>query len=127
MGCPATARLHDKAQYEQGLDQRIVARSPHFVLHAPVVANVSQTHACTPLIGTVIPKRWAKRAVTRNAIRRQIHEAWAEWAPGVSAGICVVRLKQAYAGAEFPSATSPALQRAVRNELNQLFSQWLAA
>ncbi len=125
MACPASARLHEKAQYETGLDQRIAARSPHFVLHAPSVAVASAREE--RLIGAVIPKRWAKRAVTRNTIRRQIHEVWADWAPRLPAGICVVRLKQTYARTNYPSATSVPLRQAVRLELNQLFSQLSAS
>jgi ribonuclease P protein component len=125
MACPATARLTEKAQYEIGLDQRIAARSPHFVLHAPGAAMVPEP--AQRLIGAVIPKRWAKRAVTRNTIRRQIHEVWADWASRLPAGICVVRLKQAYGRTDYPSATSLPLRQAVRLELNQLFSQMSAS
>ena len=78
----------------------------------------------TALIGAVIPKRWAKRAVTRNALRRQIHEVWLEWSGRLPVGICVVRLRQSIETTRFASATSMALKQAVRAELNQLFSQW---
>ncbi len=120
MGCPATARLHDKAHYEQGLDQRILARSSHFALHAPPATADQHEQRW---IGAVIPKRWAKRAVTRNTIRRQIHEVWADWANQLPSGICVVRLQKAYAHSDYPSAKSVSLRQAVRQELNALFAQ----
>ncbi len=120
---PVSARLQDKAQFQQGLDQAVVARSPHFALHAPSgtedVAHTQPSH----WIGAVIPKRWAKRAVTRNAIRRQIYQAWAEWYTRMPCGTHVVRLRQAFAPALFTSASSCALKTVVRQELQQLFEQ----
>jgi RNase P protein component len=34
-----------------------------------------------PWIGALIPKRWAKRAVTRNAIKRQIYTVSQQFEP----------------------------------------------
>ena len=124
---PVAARLRDKAQFQQGLDQAVVARSAHFALHAPSPTSEGSVlpDAPTPghMIGAVIPKRWAKRAVTRNTIRRQIYQAWAEWLPRLPVGVHVVRLKQGFAATQFHSATSPTLKSVLRQELNQLFAQ----
>jgi ribonuclease P protein component len=132
---PVAARLRDKAQFQLGLDQTVVARSAHFALHAPDPQSAMDLAACaglpkqgpSHLIGAVIPKRWAKRAVTRNAIRRQIHQAWSEWLVRLPAGVHVVRLKSGFSSSQFQSATSPALKAAVRQELNQLFAQRVSA
>ncbi len=123
------ARLRDTAQFKLGMDQKVVAKSAHFALHASAPDSPSDTEAAqvmiqakaTHLIGAVIPKRWAKRAVTRNAIRRQIYQAWSQWLACLPAGVHVVRLKTAFDVQRFRSATSPAFKSAVRAELNQLF------
>jgi ribonuclease P protein component len=123
------ARLRDAAQFKLGMDQRVVAKSAHFALHAPTPGSQTQIepgmamagHLPTHLIGAVIPKRWAKRAVTRNAIRRQIYQAWSQWLGCLPAGVHVVRLKTGFDAKLFHSATSPAFKAAVRAELNQLF------
>ncbi|MDI9331766.1 MAG: ribonuclease P protein component [Alphaproteobacteria bacterium] len=115
-----TAKLQHKAQFQQGLDQPVVARSAHFALHGAVQKQADPGVWC---IGAVIPKRWAKRAVTRNAIRRQIYQAWSDWHDRLPFGTHVVRLRHAFAPAKFTSATSVHLRQAVRQELNQLFAQ----
>ena len=72
-------------------------------------------------MGSLIPKRWAKRAVTRNAIKRQIY--------AVSAGLRlpeaahVVRLRAGFDRKQFVSATSDALKAAACGELQQLFER----
>ena len=71
----------------------------------------------------MVPKRWARRAVTRNAIRRQIYAVADQFTPPLDAGAHLVRLRAAFAPAQFPSAASPALKRAVRAELQQLFAK----
>jgi ribonuclease P protein component len=133
MALKANTRLSHKAQFQQGLDQPVVARTAHFVLHALAqAADPSQQPAPMPeqqqtdndtLIGAVIPKRWAKRAVTRNAIRRQIYQAFSDWRARIPHGIHVVRLRQAFAAQQFHSATSLPLKATVRHELNQLFAK----
>jgi ribonuclease P protein component len=104
-------RLKTRAQFEAVMAAGIAARTAHFALHRmpnPV-----------PVIGVVIPKRWARRAVTRNTIKRQIYSVSA--ISNLPAAAHVVRLRTGFEG--FGSATSEALRRAVRAELLQLFSQ----
>jgi ribonuclease P protein component len=74
-------------------------------------------------IGALIPKRWAKRAVTRNAIKRQIYAVSSALEPGLPHAAHVVRLRSAFDRAKFPSASSEALKQAVRGELQQLFAR----
>ncbi len=69
----------------------------------------------------MVPKRWAKRAVTRNAIKRQIYSVSALAQVDLHAAAHVVRLRAGFDKAMFPSATSDALKAAVRLELGQLF------
>lgn len=71
----------------------------------------------------VVPKRWAKRAVTRNLIRRQARAVWRERLPALPVGDWVLRMKAGFDRTAFPSAASEALGRQVREELGQLFDQ----
>ena len=74
-------------------------------------------------LGAMVPKRWAKRAVTRNAIKRQIYTVSADFEPRLSPRAHVVRLRASFDRAQFVSATSDVLKAAVRAELQQLFSR----
>jgi ribonuclease P protein component len=76
-----------------------------------------------PWIGALIPKRWAKRAVTRNAIKRQIYTVSQHFEPQLPAAAHVVRLRAGFDRTQFVSATSDALKRAVRGELQELFAR----
>ena len=76
-----------------------------------------------PWVGALIPKRWAKRAVTRNAIRRQIYAVSGDLEASLTQAAHVVRLRSAFDRAKFPSASSDALKQAVRSELKQLFAR----
>ena len=69
----------------------------------------------------MVPKRWAKRAVTRNAIKRQIYAVSADFEPVLAARAHVVRLRASFDRVQFVSATSDALKASVRAELQQLF------
>lgn len=71
----------------------------------------------------MVPKRWAKRAVTRNAIKRQIYNVSAEFESLLDGCAHVVRLRAGFDRAHFVSASSEALKVAVRAELLKLFSR----
>lgn len=71
----------------------------------------------------MVPKRWAKRAVTRNTIKRQIYALGDTYAAELQCAAHVVRLRGSFDKKQFISATSEVLRCAVRNELQQLFSQ----
>ena len=71
----------------------------------------------------MVPKRWAKRAVTRNAIKRQIYNVSVDFEPQLSVRAHVVRLRASFDRTQFVSASSDALKAAVRAELQQLFSR----
>jgi len=74
-----------------------------------------------PWMGAMVPKRWARRAVTRNAIKRQIHAVAATFEAQLPVAAHVVRLRATFDRKHFLSATSDELKRAVRAELLQLF------
>ena len=75
-----------------------------------------------PWIGAMVPKRWAKRAATRNAIKRQIYTVSQDFEAQMPAAAHVVRLRAGFDRQQFVSATSQALKQAVRAELQQLFA-----
>ena len=68
------------------------------------------------------PKRWAKRAVTRNAIKRQIYSVSADFSGQLMFAAFVVRLRCAFDRKKFPSATSEPLCQAVRTEIQALMT-----
>jgi ribonuclease P protein component len=109
-------RLKTRAQFEAVMAAGIAARTAHFALH-----RMPSEGSGVPALGVVIPKRWAKRAVTRNTIKRQIHAV--SEALTLPAAAYVVRLRSTFDRTQFASATSVLLKRAVRTELQQLFSQ----
>jgi ribonuclease P protein component len=143
----ALPRLRTRPQFQSVLAQPACARTVHFALHrlaldevlpAPKDATAASDTACPPdgqavlfpgggvWLGAMTPKRWARRAVTRNAIRRQIYaQALVEGAPMTSLPqvAWVVRLRAEFSRKHFISASSDALKQAVRAELQQLWSR----
>lgn len=77
-------------------------------------------------LGTVLPKRHARRSVTRSLLKRQMRQAAARALPQLPAGLWLLRLSRPFAAAEFVSAASPALKRAARTELDALLQQAIA-
>jgi len=74
-------------------------------------------------LGAMVPKRWARRAVTRNTIKRQIYNVSAHFAEALPCAAHVVRLRSEFDRKHFISASSDALKAAVRTELEQLFAR----
>ena len=71
-------------------------------------------------LGTVLPKRLARRAVTRSLLRRQVREAMGRHARALPPGLWVVRLRAAFSRDEFEAAASLRLRAAARDELDDL-------
>ena len=76
-------------------------------------------------LGAIVPKRHAKRAVTRSLLKRQIRAAF-DGQPELPPGLWVVRLRAPFDRKQFPSASSDALRAAARAELGQLVGRVLA-
>jgi ribonuclease P protein component len=74
-------------------------------------------------LGTVVPKRHAKRAATRNLVKRQIHHQFQACSASLPPGLWVVRLKAPFAPQQFLSARSVALAVEVRTELASLLQR----
>lgn len=73
-------------------------------------------------LGLVVPKRHAKRSVTRSLFKRQIRAAIGRHAALMADGLWVVRLRAPFDKVKFPSAASVALQSAARTELDALLA-----
>lgn len=108
----------------------VLARTSHFALHCVALhANQAQEDRQALFgvddvwLGAMVPKRWAKRAVTRNTIKRQVYAVSQEFALSLSQAAHVVRLRSSFDRQHFVSATSDALKAAVRLELQQLFAK----
>ena len=124
-------RLKTRAQFQAVLAGATVARTAHFALHRCALAAPA---GAEPLfatedvwLGAMVPKRWARRAVTRNAIKRQIYTVSAAVAESLPRAAHVVRLRAAFDRKQFVSASSDALKAAVRTGLQQLLARAGAA
>lgn len=118
-----------------------MARTTHFALHraaldqATSIAPATQSALAPKLalfdvqgvwLAAMVPKRWAKRAVTRNTIRRQIYCVSADFELALPDAAHVIRLRSGFDRALFPSATSEKLKSTVRQELQKLFAAAVA-
>lgn len=130
-------RLKTRPQFQAVLKGSIVAKTEHFALHrsqldagVPVglTGRLQTSAAPFPValalfpvqdvwIGAMVPKRWAKRAVTRNAIKRQIYTVSANFLTQFPKAAFLVRLRREFSRAEFVSATSARLKDAVHAEV----------
>jgi ribonuclease P protein component len=128
-------RLKSRAQFQAVLAGAIVAKTLHFALHRNVLnAKPVPSQPGKPVdahapglfpeqdmwIGAMVPKRWAKRAVTRNAIKRQIYTVSADFSPQFAQAAFVVRLRSSFSRTEFVSAVSDQLKQTVRAEVQAL-------
>jgi len=135
-------RLKTRPQFQATLAGGTVARTAHFALHrltldagsaAPsaLAAPATGPALASPLfdpcdqtwLGAMVPKRWARRAVTRNAIKRQIYNLATGCGLALPQAAYVVRLRATFDRKQFVSASSDLLKLAVRAELLQLFER----
>lgn len=121
-----------------------IARTAHFALHRLVLAAEAPGITAAPSepgdqpskvasqalfafeatwLGAMVPKRWARRAVTRNAIKRQIFAVAALHEAQLPVAAHVVRLRSTFDRKQFISPSSDVLKQAVRAELMQLFAR----
>ena len=160
------------ADFQRVLSQFPRSRSAHFAAHhvaarplapakggnkAALTATCTELStgdelSCTPPVddstlgwwlGTVVPKRNARRSVTRNLIKRQMREAMAAAVrqagstrgmalggrplTSLPRGIWVLRLKSPFDVKQYPSAASAALRQAAGEEIAQLLIRAAAA
>ncbi len=140
------ARIVKSVDFERVLRMRSRAATVHFAVHhlvdSPVLATGGAGKLSTILVssgaspvddssmggvpvglswvGAVVPKRHAKRAVTRSLLKRQIYAAAERYRGRLAPGLWIVRLRSPFDRAQFPSAASDALRRGARVELEAL-------
>lgn len=136
-----------KADFERLLATRSRGRSAHFAVHhvigtpapkapgrgRPEAGELSTPSTPAPLgpvdnwpttqwLGCMVPKRQARRGVTRNLVKRQMRESFRRHAAALPMGLWLLRLHAGFPVADFPSARSQALAEAVRGELDRLLA-----
>ncbi|MFO1225692.1 MAG: ribonuclease P protein component [Roseateles sp.] len=74
-------------------------------------------------VGVVVPKRFARRAVTRSLVKRQMRVAMSDRQAALPPGLWVLRLRSPIDRKAFPSAASDALRAVVRAELGGLLDR----
>ena len=126
--------LH-RADFQAVMAAEVVSRTPHFVLHRrlattsspacaiPQASTSAPMKAAVSRVGAVLPKRLARRAVTRNTLRRQIYNVMEVFEGRLPVGDHVVRLRAPFDRSQFISATSTQLKQAARVELEQLVAR----
>jgi ribonuclease P protein component len=126
--------LH-RADFQAVMAAEVVSRTVHFVLHRRLACPLPSQNATSGMgdntatqtlvsrVGAVLPKRLARRAVTRNALKRQIYTVMKAFDSRLPVGDHVVRLRAPFDTQLFVSATSPQLKLAARQELEQLVSR----
>lgn len=73
----------------------------------------------------VVPKRHARRSVTRNLVKREMRSGLAQRRADLPPGDWVLRLRAPIDVRRYPSASSEALRGDLRRELAGLISQAL--
>ena len=143
-----------RADFAAALAAPILSKSLHFVLHHTaawpdsavaqagrrVVQELSTGNAPRGAssvdnnqppsrwwLGLVVPKRHAKRAVTRTLLKRQMRAQAQGHHPWLPPGQWLVRLRAPFDARQYPSAASAALGEAARKELEQVFAEAAAA
>jgi ribonuclease P protein component len=72
------------------------------------------------VIGVVVPRRHANRAVTRVLIKRQVRAALHRHHASLQPGVWIVRMRSGFDRGRFVSAASAPLRLAARDELDRL-------
>ena len=145
-------RIVHKADFERVLATRSRSRSVHFALHhlagvpvprtwTPRTAidtelSTSSAPSCPQAVddsaaqgvlglwfGCVVPKRHARRAVTRTLLKRQVRSAFQRLGPTLPGGLWLVRLRAPFAKQDFISAASVRLAEAARSEIEALLAR----
>ena len=150
----AMARLVASADFERVLGSRSRASTVHFAVHhlpaaetaPPLPLAGSATGELSTIsggigerpvddlpgeparrLGVVVPKRHARRAVTRSLLKRQIYAAGDRHAASLAHGLWIVRLRAVFDRSKFVSAASSELREVARAELEDLFRAASAA
>ena len=120
----AQLRMHAKAELSTG----DAPSCPPVVDESGVLALVKVNEAVAEgrWLGLVVPKRHAKRSVTRSLLKRQMRTVMTAQADSLAPGLWVLRLKAPFDRQQFTSPGSDALRQAAGDELTQLLQRAVA-
>jgi len=137
----ALTSLTGAARFEAAMAVRPISRSAHFMVHHLAriqlttgyippstevvdesVDNVvdNRTEMTMLRLGLVVPKRHARRSVTRTLVKVQIRAGIRRHLDSLVAGDWVVRLRAPIDRKQFPSARSEALAALLHAEIDAL-------
>ncbi|MDP4301121.1 ribonuclease P protein component [Leptothrix discophora] len=133
--------LDGAKRFQAVLATRPCSKSAHFMLHYRAVDKLSTAPPVgvgrlvddfggrpVPVsLGLVVPKRHARRAVTRNLVRREARAQMTQRADHLPPGDWVLRLRAPFDRSTFSSAASAALLLVVREEITRLIADGLRA
>jgi ribonuclease P protein component len=138
-----------RADFAVVLAAVVVGKTRHFVLHHVPIdpgsavqpadrphppelstdnAPIASSHVDKVLapagwsLGLAVPKRHARRAVTRNLLKRQMRARADHYRNRLPPGQWVIRLRAPFDPREFSSAASSQLREAARRELELMFA-----
>lgn len=142
------------ADFAFALAAPALGKSPHFVLHHVAASPASAVrHAWKPVVpelstdnapnrtlavdntrilsrwwlGLVVPKRHARRSVTRSLLKRQMRAQADGYRDRLAPGQWIIRLRAPFDPRRYPSAASSQLREAARQELEQVFARVVVA
>jgi ribonuclease P protein component len=118
---PAQARMHSPSQFAAALKGRRRARGAFFMISSVSPAPPAGVAAVAQL-GLIVPKRHAPLAVTRNAVKRVVREAFRHRRHGLAPGFYLVRLH-----AKVPAMSLTALKQVMRTEVDAHFERILGS
>lgn len=113
---PKTARLLKTDEFSSVFRLRPWARTEHFVLYG-------RAHDGNARLGMVVGKKYARRAVTRNLVRRIVREAFRQQRTPLYGWDILVRLHTRFDPQLFPAASCPALKALCQREIAVLFAK----
>ena len=142
-------RLSRPADFESVLATPVKARSAHFAAHhlprCPdgrkrrahrsdgeqlstgdpdrCAQAVDDVFASSWWFGVIVPKRHARKAITRSLLRRQMKGALARHHTRLARGMWLLRLRSPFDPQQFSAAASAALAGAARAELDGLLTR----
>ena len=137
----ALGPLTGAARFELAMASRPLARSAHFMVHHLAANQLSTgqvptssgavdesvdnpvdnlTEMVTLRLGLVVPKRHARRSVTRTLVKVQIRAGMRRHLDSLVAGDWVVRLRAPIDRKQFPSARSEVLAALLHVEIDAL-------
>jgi len=123
-------------EFKVVMDLGSACHSNWFVLHqvslktleaqtnpTPAVLSVGKDLIGSQKFGALVPKRWAKRAVTRNTVKRQIFNVFSKFQSKLQVEhAMVIRLRREIKKNEYKSARSGELVKKIQSELYELLA-----